>query len=232
MSEKQSTLSVEVITLIPEFWKQWQQADAGLIAKAFRQGHASLEISDLRSYGLPPRQQVDDTPYGGGAGMLLMVEPLHQAMMHAKKRTAGPLCMLSPRGERFSQKKAESMACLPGFTLICGRYAGVDERSYRYVDEVISIGDYVLSAGDAAAFCILDAVLRLRQGVLGNSQSLTDESFDSENLLEAPQYTKPLSYQGDEVPTVLSSGHHGNIALYRKKQRYLLTQKYRPDLLK
>jgi tRNA (guanine37-N1)-methyltransferase len=162
--------------------------------------------------------------------MVLAVPPLHAAIADARKATAGPVILLGPRGERFSQAMARELAAGPGVTLVCGRYEGVDERVRKYVDREVSVGDYVLSAGDPAAWSIVDAVVRLLPGVLGNATSIEDESF-SAGLLEYPQYTRPVSYEGDDVPEILRSGDHKKIAAWRREQARALTQKHRPDLL-
>jgi tRNA (guanine37-N1)-methyltransferase len=219
-----------VITLVPEVWATLASPAAGLTGRAFLDGEARLTVRNLKDYGHGKHRQVDDTPFGGGAGMVLSVPPLHAAIADAREGTPGPVILLGPRGERFSQNLARELSSGPGMTLVCGRYEGVDERVRRYVDREVSVGDYVLSAGDPAAWCMLDAVVRLLPGVLGNAASLEDESF-SAGLLEYPHYTRPVSYDGTEVPEVLRSGDHAKIAAWRREQARELTRRQRPDLV-
>lgn len=202
----------------------------GLVGRAFATGLAELRVRNLRDYGKGVHQQVDDSPFGGGAGMVLGVEPLHRAIADARERTPGPVVLLSPRGTPFRQAHARQWAHGTGLTLICGRYEGIDERVRRYVDADVSLGDFVLSAGDPAAFCMVDAVVRLLPGVLGNPESLQEESFAA-GTLEYPQYTRPAEYEGAEVPAVLRSGDHGAIAAWRRQMAQQLTQEHRPDLV-
>jgi tRNA (guanine37-N1)-methyltransferase len=223
--------AVEIITLIPDLWSSLVAPDSGLVGKAFLSGVAELRLRNLRDYGKGVHQQVDDSPFGGGAGMVLMVEPLHRAIADARARTPGPVILLSPRGARFDQPLARQLSLGPGMTLICGRYEGVDERVRRYVDQEVSIGDYVLSAGDPAAWCIVDATVRQLPGVLGNPASLDEESF-GQGLLEYPQYTRPADYDGALVPEVLRSGDHAKVARWRKERAVELTRALRPDLAK
>lgn len=220
---------LEVITLMPELWPSMLGPDTGLVGRAFHEGPAQLSVRDLRDYGRGKHHQVDDAPFGGGAGMVLCVEPLHRAICDARGQTPGPVVLLTPRGERFEQSLARELAAGPGMILICGRYEGLDERVRRYVDRQVSIGDYVLSAGDPAAFCLVDAVVRLRPGVLGNPQSLDEESF-AHGWLEYPQYTRPAEYDGVEVPEILRSGDHARVAAWRREQAERLTRELRPDL--
>lgn len=224
------TFQLEIVTLVPDLWRALLAPESGLVGKAFLpNGPASLVLNELRSFGKGPHKQVDDAPFGGGAGMVLMVEPLHQAIEAARARTPGPVVLLTPRGERFSQAHAQALARGPGMTLVCGRYEGYDERVHRYVDQELSIGDFVLSAGDPAAFCFVDAVVRLLPGVLGNPASLAEESFATP-ALEYPQYTRPVEYDGVSVPEVLRSGDHKKVAAWRQEQARELTLRRRPDL--
>ncbi len=223
--------AIEIITLVPGLWPGLCDEGAGLVGRAFVDGAAELRLRDLRAYGHGPHQKVDDAPFGGGAGMVLMVEPLHRAITDARARTAGPVIMLSPRGERLSQSLALQLAAGPGVVLVCGRYEGVDERVRAYVDRELSVGDVVLSGGDPAAWCLVDAVVRLLPGVLGNAASLGEESF-SAGLLEYPQYTRPAEYDGAVVPEVLRSGDHAAVARWRRAQALAVTRERRPDLLR
>ncbi len=222
--------AVEVITLVPELWRAFLGRESGLVGRAFAQGAVKLELNDLRAFGRGAHRQVDDAPFGGGAGMVLEVEPLHKAIELSRTRTAGPVFLLDPRGRRFDQPLARELAQGTGMTLVSGRYEGVDERVRRYVDFEVSLGDFVLSAGDPAAWCIVDAVVRLLPGVLGNADSVVEESF-SRPLLEYPQYTRPAEYDGVSVPEVLRSGDHAAIARWRASAAQSLTARLRPDLL-
>lgn len=222
--------AIELITLVPELWPALAGPGAGLVGKALAEGPASLRVHNLRDWGKGKHQQVDDAPFGGGAGMVLQVEPLHKAIMAARERTPGPVILLGPRGERFGQPRAMALAQGPGMILVCGRYEGVDERVRRYIDLELSVGDFVLSAGDPAAWCIVDAVVRLLPGVLGNTESLAEESFGS-GWLEYPHYTRPATYEGMEVPEVLRGGDHARIHAWRRAQAEALTRALRPDLL-
>jgi len=225
-----SAFQVHVITLVPQLWETILGPDGGLVGKAFTTGKAELTIHNLRDYGKGVHHQVDDNPFGGGAGMVLGIEPLHQAIKTVRKSLDGPIFLLSPRGETFKQPKAHHLAQSNGFGLICGRYEGVDERIRDYIDGDLSIGDMVLSGGDPAGWCMVDAVVRLLPGVLGNADSIREESF-ANNLLEYPHYTRPAEYDGKAVPDVLRSGNHKAIAQWRQEQSLALTRENRPDLL-
>jgi tRNA (guanine37-N1)-methyltransferase len=224
------SFAVEVITLVPELWRHMLAPESGLVGRAFHSGPAELRVNALRAFGKGVHHQVDDGPFGGGAGMVLQVEPLHQAITLARSRTPGPVILLGPRGTPFVQKTARELSTGPGMTLICGRYEGIDERVRRYIDREISIGDYVLSAGDPAAYCMVDAIVRLLPGVLGNPSSLEEESF-AQGLLEYPHYTRPAEYDGASVPDVLRSGDHKAIAKWRREQAEQLTRQLRPELI-
>jgi tRNA (guanine37-N1)-methyltransferase len=221
---------VEVVTLVPGVWPVILGDAAGLVGRAFVDGLATLAVNPLRQYGKGKHQQVDDAPFGGGAGMVLAAPPVSEAIAVARARTPGPVILLTPRGETFNQARARRLASGPGLTLICGRYEGIDERVRDLVDLQLSVGDVVLSGGDPAAFCVIDAVVRLLPGVLGNSESLAEESFAA-GLLEYPQYTRPASFAGHEVPEVLRSGDHAAVARWRKSQALAITRRLRPDLV-
>jgi tRNA (guanine37-N1)-methyltransferase len=221
--------AVEVVTLVPSLWTAMLAPDTGLVGRAFQTGVADLRLRDLRDYGKGPHRQVDDSPFGGGAGMVLCVEPLHRAIVDARARTQGPVVLLDPGGVPFNQTRAQALAQEPGMTLLCGRYEGFDARVRRYVDMELSVGDFVLSAGDPAGFCLVDAVVRLLPGVLGNPASLHEESF-AQNLLEYPQFTRPAEYDGAVVPEVLRSGDHAAVLAWRRQEAMRLTRERRPDL--
>ena len=223
--------SVEVITLVPQLWGELLGPGSGLVGKAFNSDTASLSVRDLRDYGHGVHRKVDDAPYGGGAGMVLQVEPLHRAITDSRAQGEGrPVVLLSPRGRRFDQTVARELAEGPGVTFICGRYEGVDERIRGYIDYELSIGDMVLSAGDPAAWCMIDATVRLLPGVLGNKESLREESFAG-GAIEYPHYSRPASYLEMDVPEVLLSGNHGAIERWREERSRELTKSLRPDLL-
>lgn len=188
--------------------------------KAQKDGIVSLETVHLREFGLGPRRQVDDTPYGGGDGMLLMIEPLWNAVQTAKQDDPGAkVVLMTPRGERWVQASAQRyMEADCGYIFICGRYEGVDERILELVDAELSVGDYVLTGGELPAMTIIDSIVRLLPGVLGGEKSAEIESFSDGETLEFPQYTRPEEFNGLKVPEVLLSGHHGEIAKWRAER--------------
>ena len=198
--------------------------------KAQKDGIVELTTVNLREFGLGPRRQVDDTPYGGGDGMLLMIEPLWKAVKFAKSQDeTAKVVLMSPRGQRWKQAKAQKEADDDrGVIFICGRYEGVDERILELVDEQWSIGDFVLTGGELAAMMMIDSIVRLIPGVLGGEKSAEIESFSDGETLEFPQYTRPEEFKGLRVPDVLLSGHHGKIAEWRAEQSRILTKKNTP----
>lgn len=187
--------------------------------KAQKDDIVELDTIDLRQFGLGPRRSVDDTPYGGGDGMLLMIEPLWIAVHYAKEQDpAAKVLLMTPRGKRWDQASAQEYASSDdSYVFICGRYEGYDERILQLVDGEISVGDYVLTGGELPAMTIIDSIVRLIPGVLGGESSAAIESFSDGQTLEYPQYTRPEEFEGMRVPDVLLSGHHGNIAAWRKK---------------
>ncbi|MEL6645624.1 MAG: tRNA (guanosine(37)-N1)-methyltransferase TrmD [Pseudomonadota bacterium] len=223
----------KVITLFPDAFPG--VLGASLTGKALQDGLWRLETVDLRLFGEGKHRNVDDTPAGGGAGMVLRADILAKAIDQAqrgvpKDRGRWPLIYLSPRGRPFDQAKAHSLAGTEGVTLICGRFEGIDERVIEhYGIEEVSLGDFVLTGGEVAAQAILDATVRLMPGVLGNAASAEEESF-SGGLLEHPQYTKPAEWEGRAIPDVLLSGHHGEIAKWRRAEAERITRERRPDL--
>ena len=198
--------------------------------KAQKDGIVELTTVNLREFGLGLRRQVDDTPYGGGDGMLLMIEPLWKAVEFAKSQDeTAKVVLMSPRGQRWKQAKAQKEADDDrGVIFICGRYEGVDERILELVDEQWSIGDFVLTGGELAAMMMIDSIVRLIPGVLGGEKSAEIESFSDGETLEFPQYTRPEEFKGLRVPDVLLSGHHGKIAEWRAEQSRILTKKNTP----
>ncbi len=218
-----------VMTLFPEVFDS--VLATSLFGKAVEKGLLDVDRINYRSFATGRHQVVDDTPYGGGSGMVIKVEPVARALDEVRSRD--PLVhtiLLTPQGKPFLQRDAERLSEKNHLVLLCGRYEGVDERIRELVDEELSIGDYVLSGGEAAAWVIMDAVSRLIPGVLGRSSSHEDESF-SLGLLEYPQYTRPQVFRGMEVPKILLSGDHGAIADWRRKQALLRTANKRPDLV-
>ena len=218
----------QVITLFPEMTTG--VFNNSMMWKAQKDGIVELTTVNLREFGLGPRRQVDDTPYGGGDGMLLMVEPLWKAVEFAKSQDeTAKVVLMSPRGQRWKQAKAQKEADDDrGVIFICGRYEGVDERILELVDEQWSIGDFVLTGGELAAMMMIDSIVRLIPGVLGGEKSAEIESFSDGETLEFPQYTRPEEFKGLRVPDVLLSGHHGNIAKWRTEQSQILTKKNTP----
>lgn len=207
----------QVITLFPDMFTG--VFENSMMWKAQKDGIVRLETVDLREFGLGLRRQVDDTPYGGGDGMLLMIEPLWDAVQAAKERDPSAKVLLTtPRGARWKQALAQEYAeAEHGYIFICGRYEGVDERILALVDEQVSVGDYVLTGGELPAMTIIDSIVRLLPGVLGGETSAEIESFSDGETLEFPQYTRPEEFQGMKVPEVLLSGHHGKIAAWREE---------------
>ena len=218
----------QVITLFPEMTTG--VFNNSMMWKAQKDGIVELTTVNLREFGLGPRRQVDDTPYGGGDGMLLMIEPLWKAVEFAKSQDeTAKVVLMSPRGQRWKQAKAQKEADDDrGAIFICGRYEGVDERILELVDEQWSIGDFVLTGGELAAMMMIDSIVRLIPGVLGGEKSAEIESFSDGETLEFPQYTRPEEFKGLRVPDVLLSGHHGKIAEWRTEQSRILTNKNTP----
>ena len=206
----------QVITLFPEMFTG--VFENSMMWKAQKDQIVELSTIDLREFGLGPRKQVDDTPYGGGDGMLLMIEPLWMAVKKAKDNDPGAkVLLMTPRGERWRQSLARSYTdSNDSYIFICGRYEGYDERILELVDAQLSIGDYVLTGGELPAMTIIDSIVRLIPGVLGGENSTEIESFSDGETLEFPQYTRPDSYNGLNVPDVLLSGNHGEIAKWRQ----------------
>lgn len=211
-------MKIQIISLFPDMFKE--VLSTSMLFKAQEVGAVTFEYINLRDFGLGPRKQVDDTPYGGGDGMLLKPEPLFAAVEIAKRNDPeAKVYLMTPRGERLRQPKVQSLAKeAKGMIIICARYEGYDERITTIVDEQVSIGDYVLTGGEVPAMILIDSVVRLLPGVLGGETSAEIESFSDGRTLEYPQYTRPEDYKGMKVPDVLLSGHHGEIAKWRADQ--------------
>lgn len=222
-------MKIAIITLFPEMFSPI--LGASMMWKAQKEKLVKFEIVDLRKYGIGPRKQVDDTPYGGGAGMVLKPEPVFAAVKAAKKKLPkAKVILMTPRGEKFTQISAKKLSKLSEVIILCGHYEGFDERITKLVDIEISVGDYILTGGELPAMTVVDAVVRLIPGVLGDKQSPHDESF-SQGLLEYPQYTRPDDFEGMKVPEVLLSGNHNKITVWRKAEAVKKTKQNRPDLL-
>lgn len=224
-----SLMDVDVITLFPEVVSA--PLAASMMGRAQQLGALNLNVHNLREHGLGKHAQVDDTPYGGGPGMVLRPEPI-EATLTPLKRSHSKTIFLSPQGRRFNQSIAEELAKESHLIFLCGHYEGVDQRVLdTLIDEEISIGDFVLTNGAIAAAVVIDAIVRLLPGVLGDQQSAIEDSFGASGLLDHPHYTKPPVWNDLPIPEILLSGHHGKIAQWRQQQAVLLTQKKRPDLL-
>lgn len=208
---------IQVITLFPEMFEG--VLNTSMLWKAQKNKAVQFELINLRDFGIGPRKTVDDTPYGGGDGMLLMPEPLFKAVEHAKASDpSAKVLLMTPRGQRWKQQLAQEYADADqGYIFICGRYEGYDERITTLVDEQLSVGDYVLTGGELPAMTIIDSIVRLIPGVLGGETSAEIESFSDGETLEFPQYTRPEEFRGMKVPEVLLSGNHAEIAKWREE---------------
>jgi tRNA (guanine37-N1)-methyltransferase len=225
------SFSASIITLFPELFPG--PLGASVLGRGMADGLWTLEATQLRDFATDRHRTVDDTPSGGGAGMVLKPDILARAIdTVAPEADPRPRILMSPRGKPLTQQRAHELAEGPGAVIICGRFEGIDQRVIdgRQLEE-ISIGDYVLAGGEVAAMVLLEAVVRLIPGVLGKAESHADESFEN-GLLEYPQYTRPQSFEGVDIPAVLTSGDHGKIARWRNEQSRALTAARRPDLLK
>lgn len=224
------TYPVHILTLFPEYFDSPLQSS--IVRRAIEAELARVDRTDIRDFATDKHRTADDLPYGGGAGMVMKAEPLVGALEHARAALPdAPRIYLTPQGEPFSQRIADEQAAGPGMILVCGHYEGIDERVRDgWIDREISIGDYVLTGGEPAALVVLDAVIRKVKGVVGNPDSLADDSF-SEPRLEYPHYTRPREFRGMEVPDVLLSGHHAKIDEWRREKALERTRARRPDLL-
>lgn len=220
---------VDVVTLFPEFFPG--PLATGLVGRAVREGRAMVDCIDPRTFTEDRHRSVDDAPYGGGAGMVMRVEPLARAIDEARRRGSGPVVLMSPQGRPLAQRDLEGWSAGHHLALVCGRYEGFDDRVRALADDQVSIGDFVLTGGEYAALAVIDGVVRLLPGTLGNERSAGGDSF-SDGLLEYPQYTRPEAFQGRAVPEVLVGGHHARIRTYRRAQQLVRTRRARPDLLR
>lgn len=224
---------ISIITLFPEFIKQY--SDFGIIARSIKRRLVKFSAIDLRKFGLTARKTVDDRPYGGGLGMVLRPDVVVKAIQKTRgHKKNSRVILLDPQGKTFTQAHAKRLAKYDNLIFVSGRYEGFDERVRKFVDEEISVGDYVLMGGELPSLVISEAVLRLIPGVLGKNESADSESF-SDGLLEYPQYTKPELFEVKgkklRVPKVLLTGHHANVAKWRKEESEKRTKKRRPDLM-
>lgn len=235
-----ASLTIHVLTLFPNFFKS--PLSESIIARAIKKGQARVQFHNLRNFGLGERKTVDDTPYGGSAGMVLRVDVLAKAVESVSSRGRGNkpyVVLLDPKGARYDQKKAEKLSKKKEILLVCGHYEGVDQRFADYFcDEVVSVGDFVLTGGEAAALILIDSIVRLQAGVLGKKESLHSESFSNINIkgknsriFDFPSYTRPERYQGKKVPAILLSGDHAKIKQWRAQKARQLTLKFRKDLM-
>jgi tRNA (guanine37-N1)-methyltransferase len=224
------TLRFDIITIFPGMFES--PFNESILKRAHDKGLLEFRTHDLRDYSLNKHKKVDDYPFGGGVGLVMNVEPIARAIEAVKKEVPKARTLLmSPSGKPFNQEKARELSAEQNLILVCGRYEGVDERVRLHcVDEEISIGDYVLSGGEIAAMAVVDAVSRLVPGVLGDENSVIEESF-SDSLLEYPQYTRPRDFNGYKVPEVLVSGNHKEIQNWQRKESLRKTAEVRPDLL-
>ncbi len=224
-------MRIDIISIFPKMFSA--VLDESMIKRAQLKGRVKIFTHDLRDYTLDKHRKVDDRPFGGGAGMLIQVEPIFRAIQAIKKKIKGraKVILLSPQGRVFNQAYAKKLSKCRNLIFICGHYEGVDERVKQYlVDEEISIGDYILTGGELAAMVLVDSLVRLIPGVLGDKKSLNFESFEG-NLLEYPQYSRPAIFKNWSVPEVLVSGAHDKIQAWRKHQAIKRTRQSRPDLL-
>ncbi len=221
-------MKITVLTLFPEMFSPLQKS---IIGRAQNEGKVTIETVNIRDYTEDKHLKCDDYPFGGGAGMVMTAQPVGSAVEALDPDHKARRIYLSPKGKRFCQEKVYELSALEHIMLLCGHYEGVDQRAIDlFFDEEISIGDYVLTGGELPAMVVADAVVRYADGVL-SPESLVDESF-SENLLEYPQYTRPVEYRGQRVPEILLSGDHAKIDSWRREQALIVTKKNRPDLLK
>ena len=224
-------MEINILTIFPEMF---DALNISILGRAQESSILRMNVYDIRSFSKSKHHNTDDYPYGGGAGMLMMVQPIADAMKAvAPAPYQGKRIFLGPRGIPLTQDLARELSKEPSLTLLCGHYEGVDERVMdAYIDMQISLGDYVLTGGELPAMVLIDCVSRMLKDVLGNEESTQDESFSSDGLLEYPQYTRPREFEGMTVPDVLLSGHHAEILKWRRKQSLMMTARHRPDLLK
>ncbi len=227
-------MKIDIVTLFPEMFMG--PFDYSIMDRAIKNDLVKIEIHDLRKYGIGKRRTVDDRPYSGGVGMILRADVVAAAISNIKllisNKEKRKIVLMSPSGKKFRQEKAKEYSKLEQLILICGHYEGFDERVLKYVDEEITIGDYVLTGGELPAMVIADAVIRLIPGAIPKEEAIKFESFTKKNLVEYPQYTRPEEFEGLKVPGVLLSGNHSEIEKWKETQAIIKTRKNRPDLIK
>ncbi|MCM1991093.1 tRNA (guanosine(37)-N1)-methyltransferase TrmD [Oceanirhabdus seepicola] len=219
-------MKIDILTLFPEMFEVFNHS---IMKRAQESGRLELSIVNIRDYSVNKHRKADDYPYGGGAGMVMTPQPIVDCIKNVKENNKGKVIFLGPRGERFNHEKAQELSHEESLIFLCGHYEGIDERTRKYIDEEISLGDFILTGGEMACLPIVDSISRLIPGVLGSEESFMDESFYN-GLLEYPQYTRPADFEGDKVPEVLLSGHHDNIKKWRKIKSLEITKRYRKDL--
>jgi len=220
-------MRITVLTLFKDMYESY--LNTSVISRIIKKGLVEIDVVDIRNYAYDTSRHVDDTPYGGGPGMLMKVDIVYDAIKN-NSRDNSYVLLTSPKSKPFTQKDAVRLSKMEDLVIVCGHYEGIDSRIERFVDEKVSIGDYILTGGELPSLVLIDAISRLlNEGI--NSDSLKEESFN-DNLLEYPQFTRPLEFKGLKVPEVLTSGNHKDISRYNLKNAILETIKYRPDLLK
>lgn len=219
-------MRISVLTLFPEMFDVFNHS---IIGKAKEKDLLNIATYNIRDFTADKHRKVDDYPYGGGAGMVMAAQPIVDCIRHVKSIQGGKVIFLGPKGKTFNQEIAKELSKEEHLIFLCGHYEGIDERSYKHIDMELSLGDFVLTGGEAAAIPIIDSISRLLPEVLSNDESYKDESF-YEGLLEYPQYTRPPFFEEQSVPEVLLSGHHENIRKWRRYQSLVITKERRPDL--
>jgi tRNA (guanine37-N1)-methyltransferase len=219
-------MKINILSIFPSLFKTF--SETGIIGRANEKGIITFNLVDIRDFSSDSYGTVDDCPYGGGAGMVMKVEPIFKALESLDDK--GEIYLLSPRGRLFNQNMARELSGKKILSLVCGRYKGVDERVRDFVDGEISIGDYILSGGEVAAMVIVEALTRLLPGAVGDARSVNTDSFEK-GLLDSPVYTRPQEFRGKKVPEVLISGNHGEIQRWREEAAIKLTRKYRKDIM-
>ena len=232
-------MKISILTLFPEMFQG--PFDYSIIKNAIEKKKVEIDFVNIRDFGIGRHKVVDDKPYGGGHGMIIRVDVLDKAIAQTRGKNPKPvegqkIVLLGPRGKTFNQEKAREFSKLEHLVLVCGRYEGIDERARKYIDEELSIGDFIVTGGEIPAMLVTDAVVRLINGVLKegvtSSESFSPPAGGLDPLLEYPQYTKPVSYKNQDIPPILLSGDHGKIDSFRKRKSFQITSKLRPDLLK
>lgn len=221
-------MNIDILTLFPEMFDIFTHS---MIGRAQESGVVSINAVNIRDFTENKHNKTDDYPYGGGAGMVMMPQPVIDCITHVKEKNNGKVIFLGPKGETFNQEKAKELSKEQSLIFLCGHYEGIDERIYDYIDMEISLGDFVLTGGEMACIPVVDSICRMIPGVLACEESFSEESFYS-GLLEYPQYTRHADFRGNTVPEVLLSGHHENIRKWRRLQSLLITKERRPDLYK